>query len=1121
MHPRVFQYVGIILMCALFGGGYWYWQNTQAAGIMTDSRPDFEAPLMTSLDLQEGTGIATYSRADGADRRATVTDFEGLIRPVKNGEARFEGARRVENLIAYSEAFNHATWSKVSITVTSDSVMAPDGSTTADLLTTGGAAGQRVTQGSVIVSATSVAYNVWIRGGTAPTARLLIYDSTAATTRAFVDVTPTTAWQRFSLSATNLVPGNTHTFYLYIDEVNAYGAGGTAYAWGAQAEIIQGQANQNPSEYVSTNVKTAFPYHGAGVDGVKYFATRNGNTVASNVVTEATGAAIPSATLKGYLAEGSRTNLLVYSEQFDQWTQNGTVVTATNATVGPDGLTTAETLTDDDGTNYEYVAKSLTVANDSSAYVLSIYLKKDVTTPAIFAVNYGLSGGTAVASNIRVNSGTGASLSSGVVTSFNTNWWKVTHTLTNNSTGNTSLSVSIYPAARLVAGGGDTGTATGSSTIWGAQIENASFASSYIPTTSASVTRAGDILTYPTAGNIKVLSDYSFFLESQLKGSASGTHQTGLASNITAAPLVRFVGISNDLQFYSDSGPAGAATISNASLSMAAKQASVIRYAGWKNAINAKVFAGGFSNQYVLNAQTAEISTLYIGSTSGGNSAFATIRNVRLWKRALSDTQLTKMTSATDAISISAVQQSTNLAPNGTNLLGHWSFDEGSGTRAEDFSPNGTNAGTLVGSPAWADGRMDKAISFDGTDDYVNIGSSSSLNTTADYTISMWVYNAAGSDLYPTLLNRAAQVTNNGFFWIYTNGTNEADLNFQYADGTNLITNTFSGALGTNTWQHVMFTFDNTSKSLKLYINGNQFSTTRTLTGSLPVDDGTLYLGTYDGSATNYSFQGRLDDVRIYARALTSGEATDLYQSSAQTKVNVSQNSRMTNGLVGLWSFNGPDVSGTTAYDRSGQGNNGTLTGGPTPIIGKVGQGMSLNGINQYMLVSDPGSGVLDFGTGSFSVSVWGFHRDFTNPKSSFVFRKSSQCYLGAGRPGWDIGHSYSVNGIDVCLNDGTNYVRSAVVLDAGSRPTDFINKWIHIVIVFDRSIGRTKYYINGVKQVNEQDISTVTGSIDNTADLSVGTAYGWNVDGILDEVRIYNRALTTAEITDLYNQGR
>lgn len=1116
MHPRVFQYVGIILICALFGGGYWYWQNTQAAGIMTDSRPDFEAPLMTSLDLQEGTGIATYSRADGADRRATVTDFEGLIRPVKNGEARFEGARRVENLIAYSEAFNHATWSKVSITVTSDSVMAPDGSTTADLLTTGGAAGQRVTQGSVIVSATSVAYNVWIRGGTAPTARLLIYDSTAATTRAFVDVTPTTAWQRFSLSATNLVPGNTHTFYLYIDEVNAYGAGGTAYAWGAQAEIIQGQANQNPSEYVSTNVKTAFPYHGAGVDGVKYFATRNGNTVASNVVTEATGTAIAATTLKGYLAEGSRTNLAVRSEELASGPWGGLNVTvSTDSVSAPSGLTTADTMTETSAVATQFQrSQSLTISSGST-YTISAFVKRGAGSGRHMRLE--LSGAThgfranfnadtgAVASSLGIGSGTVVAAGS---VAYPNGWYRFSVT----GVASTETAVAFYYRMTESLDGPITYNGDGSSSfyVWGAQLENAGFASSYIPTATASVTRAADALSYPAMSELDTQGTVYAEASTQYPTTAGSYYPYAVRSSGGA----KYLGLktSIDARVFTNDSTNEVTVTSGASLATPQRIAS-----NWSGA-NLKVFKNGTSSSGPYDG------SMISGSIYVANSAdpfFGTVKNVRLWKKALSDTQLTNLTSATDAISTSAVQQSTNLAPNGTNLLGHWSFDDGSGTRAEDFSPNGTNAGTLVGSPAWVDGRMNKAISFDGTDDYVDVGSSSSLNTTADYTISMWVYNAAGSDLYPTLLNRAAQVTNNGFFWIYTNGTNEADLNFQYADGTNFITNTFSGALGTNTWQHVMFTFDNTSKSLKLYINGNQFSTTRTLTGSLSVDDGTLYLGTYTGTATNYSFQGRLDDVRIYARALTSGEATDLYQSSAQTKVNVSQNSRMTNGLVGLWSFNGPDVSGTTAYDRSGQGNNGTLTSGPTPIIGKVGQGMSLNGINQYMLVSDPGSGVLDFGTGSFSVSVWGFHRDFTNPKSSFVFRKSSQCYLGAGRPGWDIGHSYSVNGIDVCLNDGTNYVRSAVVLDAGSRPTDFINKWIHIVIVFDRSIGRTKYYINGVKQVNEQDISTVTGSIDNTADLSVGTAYGWNVDGILDEVRIYNRALTTAEITDLYNQGR
>src|SRR3989339_628048 len=93
---RVFQYVAIISLFAVIGGGYWYWKNARAAQTVTDNRPSFEAPLTHDLNLTAGQGIATYSRADGADRRATVTDFEGLIRPVKNGEARFEGARRVE-----------------------------------------------------------------------------------------------------------------------------------------------------------------------------------------------------------------------------------------------------------------------------------------------------------------------------------------------------------------------------------------------------------------------------------------------------------------------------------------------------------------------------------------------------------------------------------------------------------------------------------------------------------------------------------------------------------------------------------------------------------------------------------------------------------------------------------------------------------------------------------------------------------------------------------------------------------------------------------------------------------------------------------------------------------------
>ena len=76
-----------------------------------------------------------------------------------------------------------------------------------------------------------------------------------------------------------------------------------------QLEDVTGQSVQTPSEYVSTNVLTTAPYHGANVDGVKYFDTDiSGNQLSPD----------------GYLAEGVKTNLFTDSEDFSLWTKAGT-----------------------------------------------------------------------------------------------------------------------------------------------------------------------------------------------------------------------------------------------------------------------------------------------------------------------------------------------------------------------------------------------------------------------------------------------------------------------------------------------------------------------------------------------------------------------------------------------------------------------------------------------------------------------------------------------------------------------------------------------------------------------------------------------------------------------------
>src|SRR3989344_9317378 len=88
----------------------------------------------------------------------------------------------------------------------------------------------------------------------------------------------------------------------------------------------------------------------------------------------------------------------------------------------------------------------------------------------------------------------------------------------------------------------------------------------------------------------------------------------------------------------------------------------------------------------------------------------------------------------------------------------------------------------------------------------------------------------------------------------------------------------------------------------------------------------------------------------------------------------------LTNGLVGYWSFDGKDMAGVTAYDRPGQGNNGTLTNGPTRAIGKIGQGLSFAGSNDSVAIGTP---VIFNIPGPVSLCIWGKWRAMTD---SIVF---------------------------------------------------------------------------------------------------------------------------------------
>ncbi len=211
------------------------------------------------------------------------------------------------------------------------------------------------------------------------------------------------------------------------------------------------------------------------------------------------------------------------------------------------------------------------------------------------------------------------------------------------------------------------------------------------------------------------------------------------------------------------------------------------------------------------------------------------------------------------------------------------------------------------------------------------------------------------------------------------------------------------------------------------------------------------------------------------------------------------------NGLVGSWHFN--EGSRTTAADSSGNNNHGNLVNGPTWVSGKFGYALSFDGINDY--VSVPSSSSLNLNN-EFSILAWVFDREI-NSYSVYVGKIDSPLtnnyyiYVDA---------RYGVSNAlrFVYYNNGVRYE-----VAANFTP----NEWFHVAGVV-RRLDSTHYqqeiWVNGV--LKNSAIRTVSAG-SNTAPLCIGSYCLGSEDnylnGTIDEVRIYNRALSEEEIQALY----
>jgi len=234
---------------------------------------------------------------------------------------------------------------------------------------------------------------------------------------------------------------------------------------------------------------------------------------------------------------------------------------------------------------------------------------------------------------------------------------------------------------------------------------------------------------------------------------------------------------------------------------------------------------------------------------------------------------LVGMSSITNSANIAKGQAFSNSLRNSLlmNLVSEWKLD---GNGDDSW---GTNTGTINGASVIQNCVKGTCYSFDEVGDYISVNDSDSLDFIENYTIEMFVYNQAGSLTYPTLFNRGPQLNNNGFFWTYTSGTNEANIVYQWCDGALAQSTSFSGVLPKDKWTHLVFVFTNADKHLNLYVNGVLNSVTRTLTTALPVDDGIINFGNYQNLNGNYYFKGYFDEIRWYKDIVSVSEIRNNY----------------------------------------------------------------------------------------------------------------------------------------------------------------------------------------------------------------------------------------------------
>jgi hypothetical protein len=200
-----------------------------------------------------------------------------------------------------------------------------------------------------------------------------------------------------------------------------------------------------------------------------------------------------------------------------------------------------------------------------------------------------------------------------------------------------------------------------------------------------------------------------------------------------------------------------------------------------------------------------------------------------------------------------------NLAPPG--LVGAWGFDETSGTTAADQSGKGNN-GTVANGIWVTGGKFNGALSFNGSSSMVTVADSATLDLTTGMTLEAWLRPSVVGNWQTAIVKEQPGNLVYGMYSSTNLNRPEAEVNI---GGTKVVNGTTT--LPSGAWSHLAATYD--GANIRLYLNGAQVAQVAQ-TGTIGTSTGALRIG--GNSIWGERFNGLIDEVRVYNRALSAGE---------------------------------------------------------------------------------------------------------------------------------------------------------------------------------------------------------------------------------------------------------